>query len=255
MEWHSITILNQNRIMKRKSQIPVLAFLIICGTGLIIFILFQIFTTQKEDEGLAKVNYSKKMYVSGLSFIEFTDTQKTFSLKANTIEIFKKKIGFFRMGFFKAAKINGLKINLYFNPAGEKTIEDSMDLEQYLLNNESIKTLSLNNIKELKIEDIEINFFRNDQLVSSIKSDQASMAFYKKDFVFSGNVSILSGNEKTLQSHSLRWINGKKQFSTTDDYQLSTGVFMIKGKGMSCDYMLDNMHFVSEPQKYILSKK
>lgn len=250
----SLSILNQNQIMKRKSQILVSAFLIICATGLIFSIFFQIFTTRVEDKGLAKINYSKDMFASGLSFTEFKDTQKTFSLKANTIEISKKKIGFLRMGFFKAAKINGLKINLYFNPDGEKSIEDSIDFEQYLLNNESIKTLRLNNIKELKIEDIEINFFQNEQRVSSIKSDQASIAFYTKDFIFSGNVSIFSGNEKILQSQSLRWINEKKQFITTDAYQLKTDAFLFEGKGMSCDYMLDDIHFLSEPKKYVLPK-
>jgi len=249
MDWLFLPVLNRPGI-KWKSRSFIFSTLMICGSGLIIFILFQFSTTQTSSPGFTKLTYSKEMSASGLSFNTYNDNQKTISFKADTIEIARKKVGFFRIGFYKTAKINGLQIGIFFYPEQKKLFEGSADLAQYLLNNESFETLSLDNIKELVIKDIEINFYQNDHMVSSIKSDHADIKFYKKDLTFSGNVLIACGNEKALRSHSLSWVVAENQFSTTDTYRLIMGEYIFEGKGISCDYMLNKVNFLSEPKKY-----
>ena len=236
-----IPALNRPEI-KRKSQIFIFSTLMICGTGLIFYILFQFSTNRTVNTGLPRINNSKEMSAKGLSFNGYIDAQKTLSFRADTFEIARKKIGFFRIGFYKTAKIKGLKIDIFFYPEQKKPFEESVDLEQYLLKNESLDAF--------RLENIEINFYQNNHKVSSIQSDHAGINLYYNDLTFYGNVLIDCESKGTLHSPSLRWVSEERLFSTTDTYRLIKGESIFEGKGISCDYMLNLVNFLSEPKKY-----
>ena len=235
---------------KRNIQIFVASTLIVCGTGLIFYILFQFSTKRTVNTGLPRINHSKEMFAKNLSFNGYKDAQKTLFFKADTVEVAQKKIGFFRIGFYKTAKIKGLQVDIFFYPEQKKPFEESVDLKQYFLNNESFVAFRLDNIKELNIRDVEINFYQNNHKVSSIQSDHAEINFYNKDLTFYGNVLIDCESKRTLHSPSLSWVGEENQFSTTDAYRLIKGESIFEGKGISCDYMLNKEIFFSEPKKY-----
>lgn len=223
----------------------------LCGIGLILFVLSQFFTTKAEPSCSYNYSYSEGMSAKGISSVEFKDNRKIFELETDQIKISKKKVGVFRIGFLKIAEINKLKINCYLDPDTQDSTENILNFDRVLFNNNALKSLSLDSIREIKIKNIEINLFKKDELISSIKSDSAGIGFYKKGFVFSGNVFIRSNN-RSLNTQSILWLKDKNQFNTTDNFLLTTDASIIKGKGLSCDYMLDDIHFVSVMSIYTI---
>ena len=248
MDWFFITSFNQSE-RKIKSQFFVFSSLAICGIGLIFYILLHCPTYRTVSTEWAKLNHSREMFAKGVSFYGYQDAQKTLSFNADTIEISRKKIGFFRIGFYKTATINGLQIDIFFYPEHKNTFEaTSLDIEQYLLN-ESFNVFRLDNIKELEIKNVEINFYHDNQKASSIQSGHAGIKFYNNDLTFYGNVVLSCKDKGTLHSDSLRWGGEEKQFSTEDSYRLVLSESSLEGKGISCDYLLNKITFLSEPKK------
>jgi hypothetical protein len=193
------------------------------------------------------------MAVTNLSSVKYHEGRKIFSIKAEKIEISPKKMGFFRMGFFKTATIHGLRIDYFAYPDITGAIAAPVDFKQFLQANDAIP---IDQIKELKIKGIEIYLFHHqDHWQSSIKCDSAGLDFFKRDFILSGNVSILSADNKKLQTSSLRWVTDKNQLIADGDYILTTGESIVKGKGLSCDYFLTCVDLDSIPDKQLLTKK
>ena len=81
----------------------------------------------------------------------------------------------------------------------------------------------------------------------------AELTILNNDLTFFGDVYFASENKGALHSHSLKWLSAEKQFSTTKDYRLVMGEFIFEGKGISCDYMLNKINFLSEPKKHNLT--
>lgn len=221
----------------------VIFFVILC-LGIFGFVAFQSFSLSKYKIRQAKIHYEKEMSASEISFVEYKDSQKRLSFKTKKIEVSRKKIGFLRLGFYKVVELEGLKAEVYLYDDEKTNIEDVIDLNNSLLNNKSVQTLNLDNVFELKITDFWAKFYKEGDLISSLKSDNADFIFYQKDLVFSGNVILRSGNNKILKCESLRYLRDRKLFQTKDDFRLISGREVIVGKGLVTDYLLENIEYV-----------
>lgn len=229
---------------------PLLVFLLILSFGIFGFIVFKspFFSEHKDKTQQAKIHYEKEMSASGVSFVEYKDSRKRFSFKTKEINVSRKKLGFLRLGFFKVVEIEDLKTKVYSYDDEKTSSQDSLDLNNYILNNESVQLLNLDNVYELKIRNFYASFYKNGDLILSIKSDKAGFVFYKKNLVFSENVILRAGNGKILQCQNLKYLREKKQFQTKGQFRLISDIKVIEGKGLVIDSLLKDIESISTVQ-------
>ncbi|MBS3757087.1 MAG: hypothetical protein KGY61_00325 [Desulfobacterales bacterium] len=230
----------ENVSYRKRRALPILFIAGLIGVSAFIALGAFPFSAHKRPSP-SKIHYEKDMAATGLSFVEFEDSQKKSSFKIKKITVSKKQLGFLRLGFARVAEIDDFEMRVYLD-TGEKTDpENAIDVEKLLLAGKSAHSMPLDNIKELKIRDFSAKFFKSGVLAASIKSDRAGMAVYQKDLEFSGHIVLRAENGRVLKCESMEYSRADKKFQIRGDFRLKSEETVIDGKGMVTDLFLESI--------------
>ena len=223
----------------QKINIVILIGLIAC----VLTSLLRLTSDKKSNKD--KINLPERTVFTGLNYTEYLENEKVFSFKIGSIEVLRRKIGFFRLGFYKIAKIENVCLNFYKvdNPNSRDKLNLGLSFKKFLSSygkklGYDIKRLIGESIRGIEIEKIRINIYNGVTLLSSISSDKAQVDFGKKEVIFKGNVKIASILDRLLECERIRWAQETDRFKTKGSYRLRIKDKIIKGKELETDYLL-----------------
>jgi hypothetical protein len=217
----------------------------------------------------------------GLRIEEHLGSRKVFSCRIDKLKVVGKKKGFFRLGFWKVARLENVRIDVYLQPPQKKanqafpplnaeeampeqeernaavamaatqlaaqsheaTIESKLypDLPALFTRNDKFKRIMPKGVRGVEIDNIEINFCQGGQVRSSLTSDKATIDGQRHAFVFEGHVRILTDNGKTLECRKASWLADARALTTHGAYVLNTQNGVIRGQGFQTDFLLSNV--------------
>jgi hypothetical protein len=181
----------------------------------------------------------------GLRIEEHLGSRKVFSCRIDKLKVVGKKKGFFRLGFWKVARLENVRIDIYPHAAlsHEAIVASTMypDLPTLFTRNDKFKRIMPKGVRGVEIDNIEINFCQGGQVRSSLTSDKATIDGQRHAFVFEGHVRILTDNGKTLECRKASWLADARALTTHGAYVLNTQNGVIRGQGFQTDFLLSNV--------------
>ena len=205
------------------------------------------------DQG-QKVSWAKTCVATGLRFDEHYEESRVFSLKTDSLKIVSKKAGFFRLGFWKVARLENVSIDFYQLSDKKKPCNDAdkmvnigtgfSDAGNLFLKHDKFKFMIPKGVKGVEINNITINLHKDGKLLSVMSSDNAKFGSRGKELVFEGNVRIASGKDKLLECSKIRWLTDAGKFKTTRRYVARIDNRIIKGTGLETDCLLENLESI-----------
>lgn len=205
------------------------------------------------DQG-QEVSRPKTCVATGLRFDEYNQGRMVFSLKTDSLKIVRKKAGFFRLGFWKVARLENVSIDFYQLSDKKKPRNDAdemvnigtgfSDIGDIFLKHDKFKFMIPKGVKGVEINNITINLHKDGKLLSAMSSDKAKLGSRGKELVFEGNVRMTSGKDKLLECSKIRWLTDAGKFKTTHRYVARIDNRIIKGTGLETDCLLENLEFI-----------
>jgi len=121
------------------------------------------------------------------------------TMKADSLKIHNKRIGFFRLGLGNVVEIKNATFNIY-NPASKnKNASIPKNLKNYF-SRDAVQDMSSRPILGVKIDNMALNFLNGGKIQSSIKSKHAS--FEGNDtIIFQGDVAVETPSSKLFTEH------------------------------------------------------
>ena len=217
------------------------------------------------DQG-QEVSRPKICVAAGLRFDEYNQGRMVFSLKTDSLKIVRKKAGFFRLGFWKVARLENVSIDFYQLSDKKKPRNDAdkrvnigtgfdademvnigtgfSDIGNIFLKHDKFKFMIPKGVKGVEINNITINLHKDGKLLSAMSSDKAKLGSCGKELVFEGNVRMASGKDKLLECSKIRWLTDAGKFKTTRRYVARIDNRIIKGTGLETDCLLENLESI-----------
>lgn len=205
------------------------------------------------DQG-QEVSRPKICVATGLRFDEYNQGRMVFSLKTDSLKIVRKKAGFFRLGFWKVARLENVSIDFYQLSDKKKPRNDAdkrvnigtgfSDIGNIFLKHDKFKFMIPKGVKGVEINNITINLHKDGKLLSAMSSDKAKLGSCGKELVFEGNVRMASSKDKLLECSKIRWLTDARKFKTTRRYVARIDNRIIKGTGLETDCLLENLESI-----------
>lgn len=211
-----------------------------------------------------QIQAPKEGVVTGLSINEYSEGRKLFTLRVEAVKIYRKKVGAFRLGFWKIARLEKVHIEFYAPPCDEqidpgqqngsdgpylsqpiavKTEDGGPDFGEYLSNIRDLKALQLKGVKGIEIDKIQIHVNQTNNRVSSISADKAKFNPGNKSFTFEGSVKIKSADGRSLECRKICWHPETKKFKTSGHYVARLEDRTLEGRVVETDYLLKELNF------------
>ena len=229
-----------------------LAFLTLSG---VYFLFFKRNPTLPVNKNRASIY--EGVSLKDLSFNEYENNEKLFSVKIGSLNVKRAKIGgFLKIGFWKVAELNDVVFNVNEKyimpnkiPSGSSSINQRSSINQqgktspnlinHIANNEQMVPLKMNKVKEIKFSNLTMNVIRDKEIVSTISSTYARIDSQKKKLILEGQVKISTGNKEALTCSEMYFMGQDKEFNIEGLYVLTVGNKVYKGKGMKTNYLLE----------------
>lgn len=205
------------------------------------------------DQG-QEVSRPKTCVATGLRFDEYNQGRMVFSLKTDSLKIVRKKASFFRLGFWKVARLENVSIDFYQLSDKKKPRNDAdemvnigtgfSDIGNIFLKHDKFKFMIPKGVKGVEINNITINLHKDGKLLSAMSSDKAKLGSRGRELVFEGNVRMASGKNKLLECSKISWLTDAGKFKTTRRYVARIDNRIIKGTGLETDCLLENLESI-----------
>lgn len=205
------------------------------------------------DQG-QEVSRPKTCVATGLRFDEYNQGRMVFSLKIDSLKIVRKKASFFRLGFWKVARLENVSIDFYQLSDKKKPRNDAdemvnigtgfSDIGNIFLKHDKFKFMIPKGVKGVEINNITINLHKDGKLLSAMSSDKAKLGSRGRELVFEGNVRMASGKDKLLECSKISWLTDAGKFKTTRRYVARIDNRIIKGTGLETDCLLENLESI-----------
>ncbi|MBU1195545.1 MAG: LPS export ABC transporter periplasmic protein LptC [Proteobacteria bacterium] len=197
----------------------------------------------------------EKTIATDLKIDDYAWGKKTFSIQIEKLRVVKKKMEFFRLGFFKIARVEGVTLNWYENSSQTRAsltnpMEDSKNQDRSqrlsdLLN--KLKKYLPGNIRDVELTRVKMIFFQDEKTISTIYSDLASPGLQGQGIVFTGNVRIITESNKKLKCGKLTWLTADKKLISAESFIFEDSGLKTQGKGFRTDLELNKI--ISQERK------
>ncbi len=226
--------------------IPILA--------LVGFTLVQLHRHPKTESVLEEVRSPGGFVAKGLRIEEHLDGQRAFSLELDNLRVVGKKAGFFRLGFWRVARLENVRINLYQQPNKATTHGDGEtlgtqnavsavgpDLTGLFTRNDKLKRMLPKGVKGIEMVGVTINVYYHGKVISSLSSKGARMDSRGKGLAFEGAVKMVSRDGLALECGKMAWSADRKTLTTLGPFLLKTKEETVRGQGLETDLALEQI--------------
>ena len=236
-----------------EKRIVIRILIAISFIAILLVTLFSIFG-QKESGRLSQElkSSSKLTYAKGISFVEYHEDKRIYSVKIDSVSIERAKLGPFAIGPLHVAHLNKVAIDLNLDE-----IEPILDKEGIEKEGEGRKSLGFENpiskikeklppearkIRGVNIKEVSVNLWKKEQRILRISSDTATIDRNSGDLVFAGHATMDAGENGNLISHRIRWNRTTRLFRVTDAYIFTKNEKKVEGEAMETDYLFKRVN-------------
>lgn len=188
--------------------------------------------------------FPPQIKIQGITYTQNHLGKKLFFIKAESIEIKKKKLGFFRIGLLKQIELNNVKIDYYKAARNSDSQNTDMDFSSSLLNAGKMIQTRKQRIAGILVHNVHIQYHQIDGAVTKLRANSLEFKKDRKLIKFKGNVMVNFGN-RTLLSKELYFKTKEGVIFTKEKYVLINNGKRQQGQGISTDLHLtcqaDNM--------------
>jgi hypothetical protein len=197
---------------------------------------------------------SKLAFGKGISFVEYRDDRKIYSVSIDSFFIERARLGPFAIGPLNIAHLNKVAIDLYLGDnesrskekLEDKTTEKNLlSLEKPISDIKKNLPLQIKKVKRIELKDISLNLWENERRIFRISSDSATVDRKTGDIVFTGHATMETDENGKLQSYRIRWDRKTHLFKVMDPYYLIKNGRKTEGKGIETDYLLERISNVA----------
>jgi len=157
-----------------------------------------------------------------------------------------KKLGFFRLGFMKTARLEHTRVDFY-EPASTRKTPKNIPMTG--LGSDHLNThLSLlkhylpGNITGIEMIDVRFSFLKTSGNPScNILADKASVGMHGKKITFTGNVKVVTNSGSELSGQKIVWLTDTGKLTTGRSYIIKKGGQEIRGQGLETDLALSTI--------------
>jgi len=213
--------------------------------GVLIVFLFQRDATRQSKEFMSSSDIASG---KGISFFESDGEKKVYRVSIDTLSVERARLGPFAIGPLIVAHLNKVTVDLYLEGIesmlgsqkkgkgeGRLTEWASLDFEKPISN---IRKNLPSRIKNIKVDNISFNLWKNEKRIFRISSDTATIDRKTGEIIFTGHVKMDAGENGNLISHRIRWDKDTGLFKAIDAYILVKNGRRMEGKGIEIDYSL-----------------
>jgi hypothetical protein len=200
----------------------------------------------------------------GLRIEEHIEGQKAFSIEIDRIRIVGKKAAFLRLGFWRVASLENVRISLYerdmqaggpdyarVHAAGgapESVFGRTADstraapgLGDLFFKNNRLRRMMPKGVKGIEMHDVEISVFDGGKVASVLSSDDACVDARGKAVIFEGRVKMASQQGVVLESQEMIWSADTNTLKTKGLFELKASERIVRGEGLETDFRLEHI--------------
>lgn len=241
--------------MKFKQKSNLIKWLLLISIfGIITYFIYSIiFQKDLKQQSREFKTTSKLAYAKGISFVEYHGDKKVYSVSIDSFSVERARLGPFAIGPLHMAHLNKVSIDLCLDGIESKLEEENIrekisesgkiDLESPMLNIKKNLLFQVKKVKGIKINNISLNLWENEERIFRISSDTATVDRKTGDLIFTGHAVMDAGRNGKLQSHRIRWDRKTRLFKVVDPFYLTKGGKRIEGKGIETDYLLKRINY------------
>lgn len=228
-------------------------------------------------------SFSKSRYpaprqsIGGFDFTSVHDGEPVLSIKADSLRIDKKKMGFLRIGLAEEAVLDNAQFRIYgYQPAAPVTIKSSPEnndlrpLEkspanplpkqkssgksrtadnQFVLRDIFTKqlippVLASDKLAFITARPVSLEICRGEDVVSRFTADQGSFNLRKRQILLTGSVIVKSG-KKTLRTSKLVLNPVRALLKTKGAFTLTTLDGVVSGERIMADILLNSKNMMN----------
>lgn len=223
---------------------------------LMVIVLVYLGQSHETGEDRTKVHYSdpikKGRVASGLRIEDVRDGRKRFTLAVDEVLLTRKKMGVFRLGFWKEAVLKNARIDLYpeeidtgSSENGPGRFQDAPDsgksgFDASLFDEQNLKALNVHGVKGVRVQGFFVRIHKKDGGVTTLESRGAGLQPGKKRIVLEGNVVVTAGT-RSLCCERLFWDLETNRVRTSGNYSGKIDKLSLQGRGVQTDLFLNEL--------------
>lgn len=206
----------------------------------------------------------------GLRIEEHLEGQKAFSIEIDNLRIVGKKAAFLRLGFWRVARLENVRISLYerhIYPEGpghatmdtgavalESAFQRTADparsapgLADLFFRDNRLRRMMPRGVKGIEMHNVAISVFGGGKAVSVLSSDEAQLDARGKAIIFKGRVKMASQQGAVLESPEMIWSADTNTLRTKGFFKLKASERTVLGEDLETDFRLE--HIVNTGRK------
>lgn len=232
---------------------------IVCSFAGFLFVLYQQYTKnlKKGHQDIPRYeNFSKHLLeIQGFRYDANYESKKTISIRADKFTIENVKMGYFKLGPIKVARLKNAAIDIYGKRTqdGEQVLPKAPSKRdnkstgyvkpqqritfQDIFSKEALPSLLKWRIYSLVMEPVSVKLYDERSLVTQIHAAYGKIRIKRQDILFSGNVRVISG-PRILKTNRLSMKPENGAIETDRSFVLNTPKKRFKGRQMITDIFL-----------------
>jgi len=220
-------------------------FILCLAGGIVAWLCREHISKHQDHPQACLVNKSPAddFFIEGLHYEDLLDGKKIISIKADKFVIEKKRLAFFKLGFFNIARLENATITLYSNNnLSEKNLTERgqlfVDVPMKSLFKEGGLTSMVNKrIWSIIIKPICLKLNEGKSLVTQITASGATIKPEQSAIIFEGNVRVISG-PKSLITDRLVLLSNNVVMKVDSHFNFMSAEEQWEGNGLTTDLFL-----------------
>lgn len=184
-----------------------------------------------------------RIEIDGLDYNLSNMGETSFALKADSFQVRKKKLGFFRVALAQEALLQNVDISIYGNNnfarndnlANEQM--KSLDFPLFPAGANFINFFHTKRLSGLVMSPVRISFYDSAHAPSHLTSSTAFLHFKKQAVVFKGNVQMICGTQ-ILRTNQLTLFPQESKIKVDEYFTLKTNKSETSGSNLVSDVFL-----------------
>lgn len=205
----------------------------------VVFLLFSVVQQiqgngKGRDSGPTSDKSVDVFRMDGVSYTAQEGDNISFRLKADRIEVTKRKFGLVYLNPLKEAVLSNLGLEVYQHD-GDQTLHNILSAEMVaqLLPAETLQAFGV--VTRVRILGLTVKVIRDGQTVSSITAQHATIDPKTRVTELTGNVLVAAADGRSIMSRSSTWDQRAGLFSIDGPYFFRNGGKVVHGNGARFD--------------------
>jgi hypothetical protein len=217
--------------------------------SLFVFISFLLYSRVPAPPPVSNpVEPHEKIIATHLRIDDYRNGGRTVYIEIDQLSVVHKKMGFFRLGFMKTARMEHTRIDFYEPSSTLKTQKNTpvTGLGSDRLTNQLswLKHYLPGNITGIEMIDVRFSFLKTSgNPTCSISAEKAWAGMQASKIIFTGNVKVVTNSGAEMSGQKIVWLTDTGKLTTDRSYIIKKGGQEMRGQGLETDFALSTIEF------------